>query len=142
MTSDIPGRYYQDEDMPSTLTFSMNPTTAADASQYMVPNMAALKLPVKVVTFSEIEAQKQAARKELFNKIFNVIKIILIIFLVLVVLLLILRIHKKRKYKKRIARKKAAQARRRQLPPNSPQRTSSQRSSSSQNRNSKPTRKR
>ena len=69
--------------MPSTLTFSMNPTTAADASQYMVPNMAALKLQVKVVTFSEIEAQKQAARKELFNKIFNVIKIILIIFLVL-----------------------------------------------------------
>lgn len=142
MTSDIPGRYYQDEDMPSTLTFSMNPTTTADASQYMVPNMAALKLQVKVVTFSEIEAQKQAARKELFNKIFNVIKIILIIFLVLVVLLLILRIHNKRKYKKRIARKKAAQARRRQLPPNSPQRTSSQRSSSSQNRNSKPTRKR
>ena len=115
VSADIPGRYYQNEDMPSTLTFSMNSASAQNASQYMVPTMAALKLQVNVVTFSEIEAQKKAERQELFNKIFNVVKIIFFIFLGLVILLLIIRIRNKRKYKKRIARKKAAQARRRQL---------------------------
>lgn len=135
VSADIPGRYYQNEEMPSTLTFSMNSSTAQDASQYMVPTMAALKLQVNVVTFSEIEAQKKAERQALFNKIFNIVKIVFFIFLGLVILLLIIRIRNKRKYKKRIARKKAAQARRRQLQQgSSPQRREQPRSTTKRKR--------
>ena len=114
VSSDIPGRYYMNEAMPSTITFSISNERSQEASQYMVPSMAALKLKTSVLTFSEIEQQKQAARQELFQKVLKVVKIVLIILLVLFILLMIIRIHNKRKYKKRIARKKAAQARRRQ----------------------------
>ena len=129
LTSDIPGRYYQDEEMASTITFSISNSRTQEAAQYMVPTMAALKLKVNVLTFNEIKAQKQQARQELFTKIFNVVKIVFIIFLVLLILLLIVRFHNKRKYKKRIARKRAAEARRQQLQQNSAQ----QRSPSSSN---------
>ena len=120
-SSDIPGRYYQDEEMASTITFSISNSRMQEAAQYMVPTMAALKLKVNVLTFNEIKAQKQQARQELFTKIFNVVKIVFIIFLVLLILLLIVRFHNKRKYKKRIARKRAAEARRQQLQQNSAQ---------------------
>lgn len=129
LTSDIPGRYYQDEPMASTITFSITNSRLQEAAQYMVPSMAALKLKVSVLTFNEIKAQKQQARQELFTKIFKVVKIVFIVFLVLLILLLIVRFHNKRKYKKRIARKRAAEARRQQLQQNSAQ----QRSPSSSN---------
>ena len=124
VSSDIPGRYYMNEAMPSTITFSISNERSQEASQYMVPSMAALKLKTSVLTFSEIEQQKQAARQELFQKILKVVKIILIVILVLFILLMVIRIHNKRKYKKRIARKKAAQAKRRQSSPSNHQASS------------------
>lgn len=130
VSADIPGRYYYDEAMPSTLTFSM---TDPNASQYMVPNMAALKLKVNVLTYDEIAQQKQAARKEFFQKVFKVIKIIFIVILVLFILLMIIRIRNKRKYKKRLARKKE-QARRRQMQQNSLQNTNPPRSNTNRRR--------
>lgn len=130
VSADIPGRYYYDETMPSTLTFSM---TDPNASQYMVPNMAALKLKVNVLTYDEIAQQKQAARKEFFQKVFKVIKIIFIVILVLFILLMIIRIRNKRKYKKRLARKKE-QARRRQMQQNSLQNTNPPRSNTNRRR--------
>lgn len=126
MLPDIPGRYYLDETMPSTLTFSMDGLTAQEASQYMVPNMAALKLDVKVLTFSEVEAQKKAAREALFQKIITIVKRVLIVVLILFLLLLAIRFYNKKKYKKRIMRKKAA-AQRRQMQQN-PSRNSPPRS--------------
>lgn len=115
ITSDIPGRYYEGQDMPSTLTFSIVSSKTQEAMNYMVPTMTALKLKVNVLTFSEVEAQKQQARQELFSKIFNVVKIVFFIFLALLIILLIVRIRNKRKYKKRLARKKAQARRRQQL---------------------------
>lgn len=111
ISADIPGRYFYDEEMPSTLTFSMSDP---DASQYMVPNMAALRLKVNVLTYDEIAAQKQQARQELFQKIFRVVKIVFFVILTLLILLLIVRFYNHRKYKKRLARKKAAARRRQQ----------------------------
>ena len=115
ISSDIPGRYYEGQEMPSTLTFSIVSSKTEEAMSYMVPTMTALKLKVSVLTFSEVEAQKQQARQELFNRIFNVVKIVFFVFLGLLVLLLIIRFRNKRKYKKRLARKKAQARRRQQL---------------------------
>ncbi len=122
ISTDIPGRYYMNENMPSTITFSISSERAQEASQYMVPTMAALKLKASVLTFSEIERQKQEARQALFNEIFKVAKIVLIVLLVLFILLMIIRIRNKRKYQKRLARKKATEARRRQIQQSSGQR--------------------
>ena len=123
ISTDIPGRYFYDEPMPATLTFSMSDP---DASQYMVPDMAALRLKVNVLTYDEIAAQKQKARQELFQKILRIVKIVFFVILGLLVLLLIIRTHNRRKYKKRIARQKAAARRRQQqagsMPPRNPQR--------------------
>ena len=76
ISSDIPGRYYEGQEMPSTLTFSIVSSKTEEAMNYMVPTMTALKLKVSVLTFSEVEAQKQQARQELFNRIFNIVKIV------------------------------------------------------------------
>ena len=115
ISSDIPGRYYEGQDMPSTLTFSIVSSKTEEAMSYMVPTMTALKLKVSVLTFSEVEAQRQQARQELFNRIFNIVKIVFFVFLGLLVILLIIRFRNKRKYKKRLARKKAQARRRQQL---------------------------
>ena len=136
----IPGRYYMDEAMPSTLTFTMNGLTAQEASQYMVPNMAALKLDVNVLTFSEVEAQKKAERQALMAKIWKVVKAVLLVVLIMFILLLCLRIYNMRKYKKRIARKKAA-AKRRQGAPQTQSKATSSKSNSSKSSSSKSTRK-
>lgn len=39
ISSDIPGRYYEGQDMPSTLTFSIVSSKTEEAMSYMVPTM-------------------------------------------------------------------------------------------------------
>ncbi len=97
ITSTVPGRYYDGEDMKASLSFTLSKSAQKKVSDAMYVGLGSMDLNVEVVPLVE---PKTTFSAKVLDVVLVLVKVFAVLILIVIVLILLLRAYNIRRYKK------------------------------------------